>query len=304
MNDRGELNHMNGRALEAENDLRAAIDQADKLESPTVSPSSRRAKASALLNLSEVLDLKGRSAEARAAADQAVDLLRPLAEDQKSGSTSVDRWLLSMALTARGVASGEVGDPDRASQDLDEAARVAGSVARDDDVYDDAQFQLASIANRRGELSSKDPSRRAESERSYEDASGILARLIAAHRQIPHYREEMAVTLCGRSAVHVATAHIPEAQRDCASAQDYVVSLIEQQERRGAPENAEYLSLLGRILARQSQIHFIQDRPAKGREAQAEAVKKLRRAVQLDPARAADRARLERIKGDPTRWED
>jgi tetratricopeptide (TPR) repeat protein len=304
LTDRGELNHMNGRALEAENDLRAAIDQADKLESSTISPSSRQAKASALLNLSEVLELKGRHAEARTAANQAVDLLRPLAADEKSGSTSVDRWLLSLALTARGVASGEVGDRGRANQDFDEAAQVAGSVARDDDVYDDAQFQLACIANRRGELSRQDASRLAESARSYEAASGILARLISDHRQIPHYREEMAVTLCGWSAVHLATTHIAEAQRDCAAAQDHVASLIEEQAHRGAPENAEYLSLLGRVLARQSRIHFHQGRPAEGRKTQAEAEEKLSRAVQLDPARAADRARLERIKGDPTRWED
>src|SRR5262249_42166187 len=136
--DRGELNHMNGRTLDAENDMRSAIAHADKLESPPISPTCRRLKASALINLSEILDLEARPAEARAAADGAVELLRPLAADAKSGRTSEDRWLLSLALTARGVASGEAGDHNRATQDLDEASRVAESVARGDPFDDSA----------------------------------------------------------------------------------------------------------------------------------------------------------------------
>ncbi len=44
-----------------------------------------------------------------------------------------------MALTDRGVASKEAGDRDRATQDFDEAAQVAGSVAEDDEIYDDSQ---------------------------------------------------------------------------------------------------------------------------------------------------------------------
>ncbi len=302
--DRGELNHMNGRTLDAENDLRAAIDHADQLVSPSMSHRARQLKPSALINLSEILVLKARPAEARTAADQAVDLLRPLVADTGSGSTTMDRWLLSLALTARGVASGEVGDRDRARHDLDEASRVADSVPRDDDVYDDAQFQLACIANQRGELSRKDASRRAESEGYYDEASRILERLIKNHGQVPHYREEMAATLCGRAGVRLATARITEAQRDCATALDLLVSLIDEQTRRGTQENPEYLSLLGRVLARQSQIHLLRGRSPEGRKAQADAVEKLSRAVQRDPAREADRAMLERIKDDPARWEE
>ncbi len=99
---------------------------------------------SALINLSEILVLKCQHAEAHTAADQAVELLKPLAgPDAGPDSTTRDRWLLSMALTDRGVASKEAGDRDRAAHDFDEAARVAGSVAKDDEFYDDSQFQLA-----------------------------------------------------------------------------------------------------------------------------------------------------------------
>jgi tetratricopeptide (TPR) repeat protein/tRNA A-37 threonylcarbamoyl transferase component Bud32 len=298
--ERGELNHMNGRTLDAEADLRQAIGHADALESPTRTPPCRRAKGSALINLSEILLLQARPAEARTSAEGAVDLLRPLAgPDAMPGSTTRDRWLLAMALADRGAASGEAGDRDRAAQDLDEAARVAGSVAREDEAYDDAQFQLACIANQRGELLGKDPSSLAESERSFEQASQILVRLIAGHRLIPHYREEMAVTLCGRAAVRLAGARITEAQRDCEAARDHLAWLVGEQTRKGAPENPRYLSLLGQVLAGQSRIHLLQGRSAEGRQARAEAVARLSRAVELDPARATDRGRLEAIKAGP-----
>src|SRR5262249_10615563 len=220
------------------------------------------------------------------------------------GRTSEDRWLLSLALTARGVASGEAGDHNRATQDLDEASRVAESVARGDPFDDSAQFQLACIANRRGEISGKVASSRAEAEGDYERASGILANLIEKHGQIPHYREELVATLCGRAAVRLATGRIPDAERDCDAALGHLARLIDEQARKGAPENPQYLSLLGRVLARQGRIHFLRGRPSEARNTQAEAVKKLSRAVQLDPARASDRALLERIKDDPARWEE
>ena len=303
--DRGELNHMNGRTIDAENDFRAAINHADKLRSAPISPSYRRAMASALINLSEILVLKDQHAEAHTAADQAVDLLRPLAgPEAASDRTTRDRWLLSMALTDRGVASMEAGDRDRAARDFDEAARVAGSVAQDDEMYEDFQFQLACIANGRGELLSTDRSTLMEAEKNYEQASQILTKLISDHKLIPHYREEMAATLCGRAAVRLAMTRIPDAQRDCEAALDHLAWLIGEQSRTGAPENPEYLSLLGQVLAQQSRIHFLQGRSPEGRSTHAEAVEKLSRAIWLDPARAADKARLEQINARPAQLKE
>ena len=166
------------------------------------------------------------------------------------------------------------------------------------------QFQLACIANRRGEISSEDASSLAEAEGDYERAAGILARLIEKQEQIPHYREEMAATLCGRAAVRLAAGRIPDAEQDCEAALGHLTRLIDEQARKGTPENPQYLSLLGRVLARQGRIHFLRGRPSEARNTQAEAVKKLSQAVQLDPARASDRALLDRIKDDPARWEE
>jgi serine/threonine protein kinase len=302
--DRGELNHMNGRTIDAENDFHAAIGHADKLRSERLSLDYRSATGSTLLNLSEILVLKCQHAEALTAADRAVELLRPLAgTDALPGSTTRDRWLLSMALTDRGVASRETGDRGRAARDLDEAARVAEAVATDDAYYDDCQFQLAVIANQRGELLGSDPSSLPEAEQSYEQAEAILKRLISNHELIPHYREEMAAALCGRSGVRLAMKHIPGAQRDCEAAREQLDRLIGEQTGPGARENAQYLSLLGQVLAQQSRIHFLGGPSTEGQSTRDRAVEKLSRAIELDPARAVDKVRLEQLKAHPAQSE-
>jgi eukaryotic-like serine/threonine-protein kinase len=302
--ERGELNHMYGRTTDAENDFQAALGHADKLRSEQISLDYRRATGSVLINLSEILVLKCQHAEARTAADRAVELLRPLAgPDALPGSTTRDRWLLSMALADRGVASKEAGDRDRAAHDFDEAARVADAVAKDDECYDDSQFELAVIANQRGELLSTDVAKLRESEQSYEQAAQILTRLISNHELIPHYREEMAATLCGRAGVRLAMSHIPDAQRDCEAALDQLSWLTGEQTRQGAPENPQYLSLLGQILDRQSRIQILGGRSPEGRTTHALAVEKLSRAIELDPARATDKVRLEQLKAHAAQLE-
>jgi hypothetical protein len=75
--------------------------------------------------------------------------------------------------------------------------------------------------------------------------------------------------------------------------------LIGEQTRKGAPENPQYLSLQSQVLAQQSRIHFLRGSAPEGQTTQAEAVKKLSRAIELDPARAVDRVRLEQIKAGP-----
>ncbi len=301
--DRGELNHMNGRTIDAENDFRAAIGHADKLPFAPISPTYRRGMGSALINLSEVLVLKCQHTAAHAAADPAVELLRPIgAPDAGADGTARDRWLLSIALTDRGVAFREAGDRIHAGHDFDEAARVAGSVPQDDEVYDDAQFQLSCTANERGELLSTDVSKLAQSEKNYEEAAQILTRLIAENKLMPHYRQKMAATLCGRAAVRLAMNHIADAERDCEAAQEYLAGLIGEQTRKRAPENPEYLSLLGQVLDQQSRIHFVRGRSPEGLSTHTQAIEKLSRAIELDPARAADKVKLEKINARPAQF--
>jgi tetratricopeptide (TPR) repeat protein len=303
--DRGELNHMNGRTIDAENDFHAAITHAEKLRAEPLSPDYRRTMGSALINLSEILVVKCQFAEANAAADQAATLLRPLAGPGAGpDATTRDRWLLAMALTDRGVTSRELGHREPAALDFDEAAQVAGTVAHDDESYNDAQDQLASIANQRGKLLSTEIAKLAQSESSYEQATAILTKLIINHKLILHYREEMAATLCGRAAVRIAMKRISDAELDCEAARVHLDGLIAEQTRKGAPENPQYLSLLGQVLAQQSLIHLLQRRSPEDRTTRAEAVEKLSRAIELDPARAADKLLLEQIKAGPAQSEE
>ena len=93
------------------------------------------------------------------------------------------------------------------------------------------------FANQRGELLSKDHSKLAESETSFELASLILSRLINDHKPIAHYREEMTSTLVGRTVARLAMDRTPDAERDCQDAFDLVSRLIEERTRGAVLRN-------------------------------------------------------------------
>jgi eukaryotic-like serine/threonine-protein kinase len=294
--DRGELSHMCSSTIDAERDFRAAIGQADRSPSFPISPTYRRAKASALINLSEVLVLEDRHPEARATADRAVGLLEPLAKEAPTSDFATrDRWLLCMALIDRGVASEGAGDRDAARHDLDNAKKVAGQVPRGDGVFDDAQFQTARAYNYQGYLLAKDLARPFESLENYERASRILDKLIGDHTAIPHYREELAATLAGRAAARLAMDQISDAERDCRAALEQLAQLVRERASKQAPENPQYLSLLGRALALEGRIRRRQGRPIEARKAFEEAAGKVSRAIRIDPARELDKVFFKRI---------
>ncbi len=73
---------------------------------------------------------------------------------------------------------------------------------------------------------------------------------------------------------------------------------------KGAPESPQYLSFLGQILTQKSRIQALQGRLTESRQTLVEAREKLSRAVEIDPARAADRTRLDRIKTDSAQIQD
>lgn len=252
----------------------------------------------ALIDLSEILVLKDRLEEAHKAADQAVELLRPLANPAKpSDPTSQDRWLLSMALTDRGVASLEAGRPAAAGPDLDLAEETADRIAEPGQESYDAQFQVAYICNRRGELLGLEPSRLAGAEQQYERAAQLLQELVATHKVIPHYREELAVTLAGRAAIRagLGPSSLAEAQRDCEAAQVHLESLIEGQKRKRIRINPHYLSLLSRTHSTASRIHLARGDAAKAQDGLVKAAEIMKQATDIDPARARDRVFLDGI---------
>jgi hypothetical protein len=132
--------------------------------------------------------------------------------------------------------------------------------------------------------------------RNSEQAFQTLSRLVNDHKLIAHYREALTVTLIGRASTRMAMNLVAEAERDCQAALDLVSRLIDERKRRGAPESPQYLSLLGQMLVRTSQIHIRQGRSADARTALTQAADNLSRAVQIDPARESDKVRLEQIR--------
>jgi serine/threonine-protein kinase len=304
--DRGELNHMHNRTSDAERDFRRAIDRLEQLTAGLrgVTPEYSAARASALINLSEVLLVQRRLAEAHKAADTAVGLITPLLDTtHDSPDTSRYRWLLAMALMDRGAASKEAGDRGRARLDFDSASRIAGQITADDDYYNDAQFQLASIANQRGDLLIGDQATIAESERNYDEAARILSGLMKKHPQRPHFREELAVTYSGRAAVRQAMGHLLEAQRDCQAALEQLERLIAEEGHEEARDNAGYRCLLGQVYARQGRILVLQGHKSEGKKKLALAIEQLRRALQLDSVRATDRVILDELEAEAARME-
>jgi serine/threonine-protein kinase len=302
LNDRGELYRMNGRSREAEALFNSAIARSEALLIWPIGPPYRRAKGSALINLSDVLVLEDRPQEARQWAGQAVELLEPIALGSTgSRQTARDRWLLSLALTLRGVAAGQVGDDRAAARDLDEAEAVAKAVKEDDRYYEDLQFQLAYIDRLRGERISRVPSSIDEAEAALERALRRLTDLIEKNQFMPQFEEEMAAALSARAAVRLAQHHLDDAQADCRAAIARLEHLIEDQARRRAPENPQYFSLLGQADLLAGRIQTDSGRPREGRRLRDQGVDHLRRAVQIDGARMQDARILDRIGAETDR---
>jgi tetratricopeptide (TPR) repeat protein len=301
--DRGEVNHMSSRTIDADHDFQKAIDRLDQLRSARPAAWDHSdTRASALINLSEVQLLQRRLKEAHTSADAAVSLLSSLIDaTERSAARSRYCWLLAMALLDRGVASKSAGEDERAKLDLDLAKRAASQITAEDDFYNDAQFQTACIANQRGDLLTHDPSTVAASEKSYDESVQILGKLMKDHQQVPHFRQELAVAYCGRAAAREAMGRLPEALRDCQAAVEQIQGLMAEQERKGASENAQYESVLGQVLARQSRIMFLQARTPEGKQDLALSIEKLKRALEIDPARATDRVILDSLEAEAVR---
>jgi serine/threonine-protein kinase len=297
--ERGDLCRMNGQTRQAEALLERAVARSEALLVRPIGPPYRRAKGSALINLSEVLVLEGRPHEAHQRAGQAVELLKPIAlKDTGSPQAGRDRWLLCMALKDRGVAAGEAGDEAAAARDLDEAESAVGAVQEDDPSYDDVQFQLACIDRHRGELIGRGPPALDGAESALERSSQRLERLIEKDKLAPQYEEEMAATLFARAAVRLARGRPAHALADCRAAIGRLEHLIEDDAKNRAPDHPEYLSLLGRAELLAGRIQAGQGRRREGRQLRDKGDEHLRRAVKIDDARARDRETLERADAE------
>jgi hypothetical protein len=257
----------------------------------------RRIKGSALINLSELLVLRGKPEDGQEAAVEAVELLQPLAESAgESDQIARYQWLYAMALTDRGVASRLKGDRVAAARDFDLAERVCLRVPKNKPEYDDTTHLLACVFNQRGYLLAGEPRALGEALNAFQKAAELLDKLIAGHPAIPHHREERADGLIGSAGIHLSANRTQRARQDCESAKEYVQKLMDGQRKAGAPDSARLLSLLGRALELSSRVHFSQGDRAQALKDLSAAIANLDRCVALDPRRIADKSLAASIK--------
>jgi serine/threonine-protein kinase len=304
LHERGELFHMNGRVREAERWINRAIAQSESLRIRPIGPIYRRARGTALSDLSEVLALQGRPQEAREKAGQAVELLERNARDDAgsgAGPPGLNRWLLTLALVARGTAARDAGDDRAAARDLDEAEAVAGPVPSDDPFHDDLQFQLARIDRLRGEAIGRGPAAPEVLESALARASQRLNDLIAKNKLMPQYDEEMAATLSARAAIRLARQRPAEAEADCRAAIARLQRLIDDRATRHAPVHPGYLGLRGRAHLLAARIHDEQGRRQDARLARDKGAADLREAFHIDDTRGQDAKALDLLKAEADR---
>jgi eukaryotic-like serine/threonine-protein kinase len=298
--ERAELYHINGQTSRAEELVLAAIAHSEALLIRPISPAYRRVKGPALIDLAEIYILHSRHQQARAAADQAVALLEPIARGNPQIKRKPrDRWFLCVALSNRGLASQEAGDAAAAARDFSEAEALANEIIAEDDSYkDDLQFQLACIDNHRGKLAAQTHSSLAEAESALERALPRLTKLAEENKLMPHYREELAVTLSRRAKVRLAQQRLVDAQDDCEAAISLLEGLIREQGRRGTPRNPQYFSLMGQTSVLAGRILTALKHHQEGRILRDKGIENLHLACQIDPGRAKDRETLEQIEAE------
>jgi serine/threonine-protein kinase len=293
--ERGAQFQMYGKSEEAEIDFRAGLRLVEGLVSEPMT--YRRCKGSALINLSEILVLKSKLEDAQIAAAKAVDLLQPLAQSaQPTDRTPSDRWLFAMALTDRGVALKLTGARRAAARDFLDAERVCMQVLGEKPDYSDVAYQLACILNQRGDLLASDPRTRQEALNAFKRAAELLDKLIAGHKSIPYYREELVAGLIASAGLHASDNCAELARKDCESARAHVQRLIESQQNAGTPGNARHLSLLGRALELSSRIRNSEGQRTQALQELSAAVAALDRCIELDPSRKADKSLAASLK--------
>jgi hypothetical protein len=297
--DRAELLRMHGKTAESERDLLFAIGLSREVQFDDLPNAIRRARGSALINLSEIRFLKNQVPESIDASNEAIRVLEPLAApDNKSHNKWYHLWLLSLALSNRALAHSDTADDRGPSADLDRAERLcAQSLAKKPD-NNEARFQLACIESTRAELCSTKPAKLSDSETYYDRAVAQLDRLVSDHKLIAVYREQLAKTLAGRANVRLTSGlqRLSEAEQDSERSRRLLEQLLEDGKKSDVPDNPLHLSLLGQALEVTGRIHLARGNKAQGLARLAEANDKLKRALDKDPARVRDKSTLEKIK--------
>jgi serine/threonine-protein kinase len=288
--DRGELHRMSGRTREAEADYGLALEYCKGLEDDPEPAFYRARLGPILINRSENRMVQGRHAEAFADADEAV---RVLSAPRTTADGEESRWYLAMALTDRAVARRGEAEHPAAAADFERALEVLERIPATSVYRRDADCQCAVIASRHGDLLQAGRQAGAAAPR-YARAATILRGLRSAHADVPYYREELAIALTGLARAILVGGDAARAESTVTEA----IALLREL-AKAEPDNAQYHSLHARALLAGARASSARDRPEEARRQTAEATSCLRRALDLNPERPADRDELSRIEPPP-----
>ena len=296
--DRGSLFFMNGSTGRAERDFELALTHAEKLSSAIAHETRQRCTGMAHINLADVYILKGQPTKAVAAATRAVDLLGPLAESPvATPRRDTDRWLFSPALSNRAAAHERSGKKPPRNPTSTALKRSRKDILIENAEYLDARFQLASIASLRGKWLAEGPWDLPVALRSCDTAIEILKAFVEQSPTVPFYREQLATTLTirARARHRIGPSRSNDALADCEAALELAQALLQAapKEARGNPH---YLSLAANAHHVKSLVYHLRGDKDDSRKSLVAAQDDLKRSLEIDDSRAADKELLEEIE--------
>ncbi len=256
--------------------LAEAMDLAARLrrERPD-EPKYARSEARVAASLADNLLLTGLFADARAQAERALALMRPLADGDAPGPT--DRLEVVVYLCALGEALIGEEKPADAAPVLDEAIRRAAVGLAGSPGFTDLRFLTAyARIPRTRALSSL--GRDDEAKTAIDAAAADLDALAAEYPDVVHYRGKLAEALLVRARLGADA----DARRDLDRARALVAGLL-----RTDPENLVHVGLLGRIEGRLA-LAVVGTDPEEARRRLTRAIASQRRCLEANPESPPD----------------
>jgi eukaryotic-like serine/threonine-protein kinase len=291
MFDRGGLYYLSGNTQKAEQAYRSAVARGDALLSRGDSITYLRIKGELLINLSDILALRGQSPEAYALADEGVGLLDQAVRrgDEKSAGDQA-RWLLANALTTRGIRARKTPARKTAEQDFQRSVEVSEKIPQGSVYFTSAQLQMSLALNELGRLFSDEAPNYLRAKQAFDRSIQIIDPLAKESSHYPYYRKALGAALAGRSAVYGAD-ELVAAQKDCDQGVAILTEIL-----RSEPENPNYLSQQAEALELAAQLARRRNRKSDWRKLIDAAIAQLEHAVRIDSNRVSDSEKLARYK--------
>jgi serine/threonine-protein kinase len=292
--DLGDLHQANGARAKAETDQRRAVEEVERLRDDPIPTYYFKFKATSLLALAALLRERGAFQEARQIGDQAVNLLAEPPQTPAPWWRDEQRWLHTLALHQRGLASKDLKDYAGARTDFERALVIAKAIPENSLYMIDTQYALATIKASQGEAEIEAGGEQKKARGLLDEAVPMFHGFVRDAPDMPHFRESLCVALLARCPLALASGAIAEAEKDSRDALALATEL-----HKHAPEHPEYFSLCGRAMLLKSEIAARRGETALAASRRADGISRLKQAIERDSERHFDRKRLAELTGGP-----